>query len=417
MEEQANPMAQMTPPSATKEQKGGNAESFDNIRPYDDEEVRGAIDSLLHDRQFMHILKGFVPFLPVGMSRGILRLATVGIHSTLGFQLRFMKPIVKYIMRRCSTGQSFSYQGIAPGPGRYTFVSNHRDIVLDSAILDVMLNDANFPTTCEIAIGDNLLIYPWIRTLVRLNKAFIVQRSLSMHEMIRASQTMSRYMHYAVTKKHENIWIAQREGRAKDSDDRTQESLLKMMAMGGEGTVVESLKELNIVPLALSYEYDPCDFLKAKEFQQKRDVPSFKKRKADDLQNMKTGIFGQKGHVHFEAAPCINDWLDSLDPETPKTEIFRLIAQHIDREIHRNYRLYPSNRAAADLLAESQGSASASLATAEERKTFEDYLAKRIELACEALKAEGLTPDVPFLRERILIMYANPAINQQKTLQ
>lgn len=387
-------------------------EEFKDIRPYNDDEVRGAIDSLLHDRQFSHILKGFVPFLPLGISRGILRLATVGIHSTLGFQVRFMKPVVKYVLRRCSTGQSFSYQGIAPGPERYTFISNHRDIVLDSAILDVMLHDNKFPTTCEIAIGDNLLIYPWIRTLVRLNKAFIVQRSLSMREMLRASQIMSRYMHYAVTQKRENIWIAQREGRAKDSDDRTQDSVLKMLAMGKEGSVIDSLKEMNLVPLALSYEYDPCDYLKAMEFQQKRDVKGFKKRKSDDLQNMKTGIFGEKGHIHFEAAPCINTWLDSLDPEMPKTEIVPAIAQHIDQEIHRSYRLYPSNLAAADLL-----KGTSSYSTAEQREEFGKYLAQRIALASEALQAEGVTPDTAFLRERILTMYANPVFNQERTKQ
>ena len=395
-----------TAPSLTGRAGG---ESFDAIRPYNDDEVRGAIDSLLRDRQFSKILKGFVPFLPLGMSRGLLRLAAVGVHSTLGFQLRFMKPVVKYVLRRSSTGRSFSYQGIAPGPERYTFISNHRDIVLDSAILDVMLNDAKFPTTCEIAIGDNLLIYPWIRTLVRLNKAFIVQRSLSMREMLRASQTMSSYMHYAVTTKHENIWIAQREGRAKDSDDRTQDSVLKMLAMGGEGSVIDRLREMNLTPMALSYEYDPCDYLKAEEYQLKRDVKGFKKRKGDDLKNMKTGIFGQKGHVHFEAAPCINAWLDTLAPDIPKTELFPMIARHIDSEIHRRYRLYASNLAAADLL---QGVTSR--ATAEQCAAFEAYLTQRIDLASQDLQAEGLTPDTAFLRERLLTMYANPVLNQEK---
>ncbi|MBR1683070.1 MAG: 1-acyl-sn-glycerol-3-phosphate acyltransferase [Bacteroidaceae bacterium] len=380
---------------------------FDSIRPYNPDEVPGAIDSLLHDRQFSRILKGMVPFLPVSVSRGVLRLASVGVHTTLDFQLRFMKPIVKYVLRRCATGYSFAYDGIAPGPGRYTFISNHRDIVLDSAILDVMLYEAKFPTTCEIAIGDNLLIYPWIKTLVRLNKAFIVQRSLAMREMLNASQVMSRYMHYAVGEKHENIWIAQREGRAKDSGDRTQDSILKMMVMGGEGSVIDRLKDLHLVPLALSYEYDPCDYLKAKEFQQKRDVAGFKKSRQDDLDNMRTGIFGQKGHVHFEAAPCIDAWLDGLDPAMPKAELFPLVAQHIDHEIHRNYRLYGSNRAALDMLEGTSVHASAT-----ERAAFEKYLSARLDLAAEALRKEGLQPDTDFLRERILTMYANPAENK-----
>jgi len=385
-------------------------EEFKGIRPYSDDEVRGAIDGLLRDRQFSHILKSFVPFLPVGLTRGVLRLTTLGLHSTLDFQLRFMKPVVKHVLRRCTSGHSFSHGSIAPGPERYTFISNHRDIVLDSAILDVMLHEHKFPTTCEIAIGDNLLIYPWIRTLVRLNKAFIVQRSLSMREMLHASQVMSRYMHFAVTQKHENIWIAQREGRAKDSSDQTQVSLLKMLAITGEsGTqgAIASIKELNIVPLAISYEYDPCDYLKAQEFQQKRDDPAWKKSKQDDLTNMKTGIFGQKGHVHYQVGCPVNQWIDSLSA-LPEKEFFQALADRIDLEIHRNYRLYPGNYIAADLL---RGNAShANYYSAEDQATFETYLDSRIALV------EVPEPDVAFLRERLLTMYANPVFNLERTL-
>ena len=384
-------------------------ESFDSIRPYNDDEVREAIDSLLHDRQFSHLLKGMVPFLPVAVSRGILRLATIGIRSTLGFQLRFMKPIVKLILRRCSTGHSFVHDGIAPGPERYTFISNHRDIVLDSAILDLMLHNAHFPTTCEIAIGDNLLIYPWIRTLVRLNKAFIVQRSLPMREMLKASQTMSQYMHYAINEKHENIWIAQREGRAKDSSDQTQTSLLKMLAIGAEDTAsaIQRLKELHIVPLTISYEYDPCDYLKAQEFQLKRDNPAWKKSKQDDLTNMRTGIFGQKGHVHYQTGRPVNEWIDAL-ADLPEKEFFMELTHRMDHEIHHSYQLYAGNYVAADLLAGTDEGHY----TPAEKVTFENYLQKRVDLAAKGLQDAGVTPDTDFLRERILTMYANPVKNK-----
>ena len=387
-------------------------EEFKDIRPYNDDEVRGAINSLLHDRQFSHILKGFVPFLPLSVSRGLLRLATMGIHSTLDFQIRLMKPVVKYVLRRCSTGHSFSYQGIAPGSERYTFISNHRDIVLDSAILDVMLHDNKFPTTCEIAIGDNLLIYKWIRTLVRLNKAFIVRRNISRLELYESSRLMSRYMRYAVQKKRENIWIAQREGRAKDSSDQTQVSLLKMLAMSGEGGTVgaiESIKALNLVPLTISYEYDPCDYLKAEEFQQKRDDATWKKSKQDDLVNMKTGIFGQKGHVHYQTGRPVNEWIDTL-AGLPEKEFFQTLAQNIDKEIHRNYRLYPGNYVAADLLQDVKGTHE-SCYTPADKARFEKYLAERIELV------NLPQPDVSFLRERLLTMYANPVINYTKACQ
>ena len=261
---------------------------FDEIRPYEAAEMQQAFDDLLNDRQFSLVLKGFAPWLPKWMRNGLLRLAFTGVKTPLDFQKRFMKPIVKYIIRKHTDGCSFDDTDLkaTSKDARYTFITNHRDIVLDSAFLDVMLVDNGYPTTVEIGIGDNLLIYPWIKRLVRMNKAFTVRRGLTAHEMMRSSQLMSSYIHYAVTQKKENIWLAQREGRAKDSSDHTQDAVLKMLAMGGD------LKELNIVPLTISYEYDPCDYLKAQEFQQKRDNPAFKKSRQDDLDNMRTGIFG-----------------------------------------------------------------------------------------------------------------------------
>lgn len=381
---------------------------FDEIRPYGAGEVKQAVESLLADRQFSRLLKGFVPWLPNWVRNGLVRLAFVGVNTPLQFQLRFIKPIIRRLLRKCSNGYTFAYSGIAPGPERYTFISNHRDIVLDSAILDLMLHEHHFPTTCEIAIGDNLLIYPWIKTLVKLNKAFTVKRGLSPRELMESSQRMSRYMHYAIQEKRENIWIAQREGRAKDSSDHTQESLLKMFAMAGEGSVIDRLKELCLVPLSISYEYDPCDYLKAQEFQQKRDNPSFKKSKQDDLDNMKIGIFGKKGRIHYEAMPCINTWLDELS-ELPKTEIFSEIARRIDQQIHAGYSLFPGNYVAADML--NGTSTYARHYTEKERKVFETYLQSRIDLVEIANKDEN------FLRERILTMYANPVFNKQNALR
>ena len=381
---------------------------FDEIRPYGAGEVKQAVESLLADRQFSRLLKGFVPWLPNWMRNGLVRLAFVGVNTPLQFQLRFIKPIIRRLLRKCSNGYTFAYSGIAPGLERYTFISNHRDIVLDSAILDLMLHEHHFPTTCEIAIGDNLLIYPWIKTLVKLNKAFTVKRGLSPRELMESSQRMSRYMRYAIQEKRENIWIAQREGRAKDSSDHTQESLLKMFAMAGEGSVIDRLKELCLVPLSISYEYDPCDYLKAQEFQQKRDNPSFKKSKQDDLDNMKIGIFGKKGRIHYEAMPCINTWLDELS-ELPRTEIFSEIARRIDQQIHAGYSLFPGNYVAADML--NGTSTYARHYTEKERKVFETYLQSRIDLVEIASKDEN------FLRERILTMYANPVFNKQNAMR
>ena len=380
---------------------------FDDIRPYNDDEIKQVVEELLRDRQFSRILKGLAPWLPQGLRNAIIRAAFIGVNSSLDFQKRFMKPVVRYVIHRCTRKTTFDHTGIQPGNERFTFISNHRDIVLDSAFLSLLLVNAKFPTTCEIAIGDNLLIYPWIKKLVKLNKAFTVHRGLSPRELLESSMLMSRYMHYAINEKKENIWIAQREGRAKDSNDRTQESVLKMLAMGGEGSPVERLKHLHITPLTISYEYDPCDYLKAKEFQQKRDNPSFKKSKQDDLDNMKTGIWGQKGHVHYQTAPCINTWIDEL-ALLPKTELFGEVARRIDREIHKGYMLFPGNYVALDLL---QGNTAHKEHYSEkDKETFEKYIRQRIDMIDLPQK------DDAFLREKLLAMYANPVINKEAAI-
>lgn len=379
---------------------------FDEIRPYDTGEVQQAFNELLADRQFSTMLRGIVPWLPKSLRNAVLKMAFIGVKSPLDFQKRFMKPIVRHIIRKHTDGCTFDDKCLPRDFSlRYTFVSNHRDIVLDSALLDVMLVEAGYPTTVEIGIGDNLLIYPWIKRLVRMNKAFTVRRGLTPKEMLRSSQIMSRYIHYAVTQKHENIWIAQREGRAKDSDDRTQDSVLKMLAMGGEGKPIDSLREINIVPLTISYEFDPCDYLKAQEFQQKRDNPAFKKSRQDDLDNMKTGIFGYKGRVHYHCAAPINTWIDELG-DLPKTEFFAALSKRIDRELHANYRLFPCNYIALDEL---EGTKKyAQHYTEADKKRFEDYLKGQLE------KVKIANPDVKFLRERMLTMYANPLRNYLK---
>jgi len=373
---------------------------FDEIRPYESGEMRQAFEDLLSDRQFSALLKGFVPWMPKGVRNALLRLAFTGVKTPLDFQLRIMKPIVWHVIHKHTDGCTFDDRQLPQDKTqRYVFLSNHRDIVLDSAFLDVLLDKYGYPTTVEIGIGDNLLIYPWIKRLVRMNKAFTVRRGLTAHEMMRSSQLMSSYIHYAVTQKRENIWIAQREGRAKDSSDHTQDAVLKMLAMGGP------LEELNIVPLTISYEFDPCDYLKAQEFQQKRDNPAFKKSKQDDLDNMKTGILGYKGRVHYHCAQPVNTWLKDLEG-LPRNEYFPALSQRIDRELHRHYTLYPCNYIAVDLL--EQNHAQQAHYTPEDVQRFENYLAGQM------AKINIPDKDEAFLRNRLLTMYANPVYNYIK---
>ena len=377
---------------------------FDEIRPYSPEELPQIFEELLSDKDFQEIIKKVLPDTPLEALAYTLRKC----KTNLDVQKSIFYGLLHDIIKKCSDGFSFDSSKISDKNKSYTFISNHRDIVLDSGFLSVGLIDNGFPTTVEIAIGDNLLIYPWIKKLVRVNKAFIVQRALSMRQMLESSARMSKYIHFAVTQKQENIWIAQREGRAKDSNDRTQDSVLKMLAMGGNGDVIDSLKELNIVPLSLSYEYDPCDFLKAQEMQMKRDVEGFKKSQKDDLINMQTGIFGYKGKIHFQTGPCINDELETLRG-LPKTEIFTRVSEIIDHHIHRNYCLYPANYIACDML-----DCSMSMAehyTAEDKAKFEAYLEKKISLI------DIQNKDIAFLKKCILTMYANPAINHIQAIK
>lgn len=377
---------------------------FDPIRPFEPEELPEVYERLIADEQFRAVAEHVFSDIPFEALAQKMRACKTNIE----FQYELAYPFLKKLVATAGKGCDMNVDAIDI-TGRYTFVSNHRDIVLDSALLDVMLFDAGWGTTSEIAIGDNLLAAPWIKDIVRIGKSFIVERSAGIREMLAKSKRLSEYMHFVINVKHDNVWIAQREGRAKDSNDRTQSSIIKMMAMGGEGAVADRLEQLHIVPLSISYEYDPCDYLKAREFQLKRDMEGWKKTKADDVLSMRTGIMGYKGRIHYHCAPCIDGWLRSLSADMPKGELFDAVAAHIDREIHSNYRLYPCNYAAADML--SGDGRFAEYYTADDKSVFEHYLAGQM------AKIELENKDEDFLRERMLTMYANPVFNHIEALK
>lgn len=371
---------------------------FDEIRPYHDEELPQIFEELIADPAFRQAAATVIPGVPFEVLAQKMRTC----KTKLDFQKAFCYELLWKLAREGTDGLTLDHSALPDKKLAYTYISNHRDIILDSGFLSILLVDQGMDTV-EIAIGDNLLIYPWIKKFVRVNKSFIVQRGLTMRQMLEASARMSRYIHHTITEKNQSIWIAQREGRAKDSNDRTQDSVLKMLAMGGEGDVVDRLMEINIAPLTISYEYDPCDFLKAQEFQLKRDNPEYRKTTADDLKNMQTGLFGYKGRVHFQTAACINDVLAQMDRSLPKPELFARLSTLIDKRIHANYRLYPGNYVARDLL--SGEDAFAAHYTPEEKQRFLDYIDRQL------ARIELPDKDVPFLREKLLLMYANPLKN------
>lgn len=376
---------------------------FDDIRPFDSEELPEVYNRLLANEQFRQVLNYLYPNVPIdAISQKMHQCKTI-----LEFQKAFAYTFLQELIDKASTGCDMESSAI-DNTRQYTFVSNHRDIVLDSAFLSKLLIDNGFATTCEIAIGDNLLSLPWVRDLARLNKSFIVKRGLAPRELMQASVKMARYMIFALTEKHENLWIAQREGRAKDSNDLTQKSILKMFALGAEGTLLERLQQFHVVPLSISYEYDPCDYLKAAEMQAKRDNANWKKGPMDDVLSMQTGIMGYKGNIHYHAAPCIDEYLETLKTTTDMANgpLLDAICQHIDKEIHRNYRLYANNYVALDEL---DGTTIYTNKYSDDNKSkFDAYIEKQL------AKITLPNKDEAYLRQRLLEMYANPARNYLK---
>ena len=374
---------------------------YDDIRPLLPEEVPGAIEGLIALPELRAIYER------LGLSWSWEELSTLlrSCRSVEDFKQRVSYHWVKQVMRGCCTSVELTgIEQLRPGSA-YTYVSNHRDIVLDSAFLNVLLADAGakYP---QIAIGDNLMIYPWVETLVKLNGSFLVRRGLQGRQVLLAAKLLSEYMHDAVAE-GQSIWIAQREGRAKDSSDHTQPALLKMLMMGSsERQPAAALASLNIVPVTCSYEYDPCDYLKAQEMQLKRDVVGYKKSPADDGINMRTGIQGWKGRVTFH----IGRPLSQLLPADASALSVEELASLMDAEIHRHYVLYPLNYVAYDEL---EGTDSSEHYTAEERAEALRYIEARLQLV---QLPEGLEPDKAFLRHCILTMYANPLRNQRKAL-
>lgn len=375
-------------------------EEFDEIRPYHDSELPQIFEELIADPAFRQVVGAVMPGIPFEAIAGQMRAC----KTKFEFQKTFCYGLLKKIIKEATDGVTLDISALTDRQAAYTYVSNHRDIVLDSGLLSVMLVEQGLDTV-EIAIGDNLLIYPWIRNFVRLNKAFIVKRGLALRQQLEASMELSAYIHHTIRDKHQSIWIAQREGRAKDASDETQESVIKMLSLGGGNDIKQSLEELDIVPLTISYEFDPCDYLKAQEMQLKRDNPGYKKEAKDDIQNMSIGISGQKGRIYYLTGTPLNTMLAQLPDGMGKPEMFRTITEWMTREIHRNYTLYPCNYVACDMM--EGGQRYAGHYTADDRRQFEDYLQGQLD------KIEVPNKDEAFLKRCILNMYMHPVINKQ----
>lgn len=315
---------------------------FDDIRPYRDDEAVAVLAKLIEEPALQNSIAGYIAPRCYRMFPGICRsLVKVYLKSRLrrvtGVEA-LQQEVAKYLHRLIKKStDGFTFHGLESlDMSKPTlFISNHRDIALDPALVNLALYKSGV-STVEIAIGDNLLGEPWVSDLMRLNKSFIVKRSeKTKRAMLQASKHLSGYIHHTLTENHHNVWIAQREGRAKDGIDKTNSALISMLLLNKDKqqSIAEYLNQLNIVPVSISYEFDPCDGDKARELATIAETGSYQKADGEDLKSITQGLLGHKGRIHIEFGTSLEgDFADS-----------KAIAAEIDRQIISNYRLYDSN--------------------------------------------------------------------------
>ncbi len=376
-------------------------ESFDEIRPYRDAEVAPVLQQLVKDDRLLNAVGHFqfsaLPEFARSLLKPVvgwrLRHMIAGVNDVASLQHN-IKGLVDKVLQRTTDGLTYSGLEHLPHDRPYLLLSNHRDIVMDPALVNYVLHESGFETA-RIAIGDNLLERPYIGDLMRLNKSFIVRRSVTgRKQKLQAFQQLSAYIRHSL-EEHQHVWIAHREGRAKDSNDRTDSAILKMLhiAYRQDGkSFQEMLAHMNIVPVSISYEYDPCAIAKAHELVTRSAGGTYSKQRDEDLNSIVRGIEGHKGRVHVAFGKPAPSTI-----ETPAA-----LAEYIDHQMHRDYRLWPSNWLAHDLLEgrDQHGGW---------REQFElEDLAKQ-EQQFHRLLAQ--CPDD--VRQWFLKIYANPVVNQQ----
>ena len=378
---------------------------YDSIRPYLDEEVPTVVAQLANQPELRHVLSAL---LSEEETTALIQ-QLKGIHSVDDFKQRISYPLVVQLAKRTTFSVSLSGASRLGGDLPTTFITNHRDIILDSAFLNLVMRERNYLMP-RIAIGDNLFGRPWIEAVVKLNDSFVVRRSLPIRQMLLAAQALSAFIDQSIQQDHKSVWIAQREGRAKDNSDKTQPSVLKMIASSQSSDPLTQLMRVNIAPTTISYEYDPCDILKACELLWRKHHPEeqYVKGPEEDLINMKTGLLGYKGRVHFAIGKRLNELITpELETELrtlPKQQLYPRLAELIDTELHSNYRFYPINYIAYDLLHPHKAHPKELYSEADKEKALR-YIEEQIAKApTDAYSADEL-------RTQLLQMYAQPLCN------
>lgn len=375
---------------------------FEDIAPYPDSMFHEKMQHLVKEPGFEHAVKWVLPNVDYKeMCDDLLQ-----VRDKDTFQHKIMWPFLEMLASKTTSGLTIEGIDRIDPSKAYTFITNHRDIVLDTSFLNLCFLRSGYPTT-QVAIGNNLLIYEWISDLVRLNKSFIVKRDLPKVKALEAAKELSSYIHFTVGEEGQSVWIAERQGRSKDSSDLAQDSLIKMLGLAGDGDFRDNLKEINLLPVSISYEYDPNDYLKAREFLLRRNDPEFKKTQRDDLFAMETGLLQPKGRVHFNVGTPLNPFIDLIPEDADKSQIARDVCDAVDSQIHSGYMIFPINYIAYDKL---HGSSQfAERYTSEEEEAFERYIRTQL----EKVDIPELTDeDNVFLYEMMLTMYANPLKNK-----
>ena len=372
-------------------------QKFDAIRPYYDAEINEAIHNVVQHPMMKALMNFTFPEIDDAIWKEQLKKT----HSIRDFQRNFIYQSVQKVLEKSSEGLTTSGFEKLDKNTSYLFISNHRDIILDTSLLNACLFDNGLVMTAS-AIGDNLVKKSFLLSLSKLNRNFLVQRGLSPREMLMSSKLMAEYISQLLLRENRSVWIAQREGRTKDGNDATNPGVLKMLAMGCEDkNLMNYFKKVKIVPVSISYEYDPTDALKMPQLMAEANDEIYIKEKNEDFMTLLSGIIGQKKHIHIHVGEVLNSELDYIATEYDNSnKQIQALAQVIDDSILKSYKLWPTNFIAFDILYKTNKYAH--LYTEDEKSLFE----RRLELKIDATNE--------MMVESFLNMYANPVVNKSK---
>ena len=372
-------------------------QKFDAIRPFYDTEINEALHNIANHPMMKALMNFSFPDVADEVWQEQLRKT----HSIRDFQCNFIYQSVQKVLEKSSEGMTTSgFEDLKPNTS-YLFVSNHRDILLDTTLLNTALFEHGLVMTAS-AIGDNLVKKTFLKTLAKLNRNFLVQRGLTPREMLQSSKLLSEYIGHLLLHENRSVWIAQREGRTKDGNDETNPGVLKMVGMGSdEKNLMDYFKKIQIVPVSISYEYDPTDALKVPQLMAEANNEVYIKEKNEDFTNILSGALGQKKRIHIHVGKVLDAEIEAIKAENDNSnKQVVALAQVIDDAILSNYKLWPTNFIANDLV--NNTNRYSHLYTENEKSLFERRLEMRID------------HDNPVALEGFLAMYSNPVVNKLK---